>query len=726
MLASLCTGILPGHSGDISAVSMRRRTVSAGSVLVASWALCAVAAAGPPDGAVPATQPASSGEETGAQQEAAGQGRPFPLEVELLELQLGVEGSYDRRSVSSDYPGGLRQGYKQIDRAWRLRETLGMHTAGSLISPNVLLFDVAVDGGWDQEWYSESTRYGKRRMSPTGSPFNYDLALNLLPRGKISGNVYAQHLDSRLPRAFLPSLDRTRERYAVELLYNDAKLPMRLEYEHIWDELTSRTRYLNDDEQRGRDALRYEATWQISRNHALRLEYEYSDRLEEYSGSRTRFDTIRNYLALNHTLRFGEKDRSYWQTLARFQDETGELGRDIAELNSRLQIQLNDALAGRVGGQYLRNAFQELETEVWRGEVGVTHQLGNVLTTDLELYGLQQQADKNADFSEWGGLMNASFNQDNAWGRLSANVSYNHVGTGTRNGNRGGIVIGESVTFRDPLPAFLVHPDVKPTSIVVTDARSSRTYLPGRDYQVIRSGRYTALSRVPTGQIADRETVLVSYLYEVFRDYDIRRDRVDFRVQQAFDFGLAPYYAGSIQDEDLNDARFVRFYGRNVNRHRVGATYRQTGWAAGLEYEYNDDSIDPYQALHANGDVVLYHDPRQELNGKGMMSQFWFDGAEELPPRDTLLLDLGLNYRMFLARDLEASASASYRFEDDSLFGNTHGVDLLAALEWDIGYLSLRFEAEYDVLDLPDSRDNAASFWIKIKRDIPVLASHER
>jgi hypothetical protein len=685
---------------------------------------CAPAAAQRPDDMPAATQPAGDSD-AGDQAEAdAGQRRSL-VEVELFKLQLGLEGAYDRRAVRNDYQNRLRMSYDQTDRNWRLRETIGMEAAGALIDPTVLLFDAALEGGWVQEWYTESREYGQRSEDPTGSLLNYDIAVSVLPRGKISASAYAQRVEDRLPRAFLPSLDRTRERYGVELFYNDARLPMRLSYEHLWDQLTSRTRSLNDDERRGRDVLRYEATWQIEDDHALRFEYEFSDRAESYSGSRTQFDTTRHYLLLNHTLRFGKDNRSFWETLGRFQDESGDLAQDIAEARTRLQLQLTDELAGRVGGQYLRNAFQELATEVWRGEVGLTHQLGEVLTTDLELYGLQQQAEENADFCEWGGILNAAFSQKNDWGRFSANASYHHVSTGTRNGDRGGVVIAESVTFRDPLPAFLANPDVRASSIVVTDALSLRTYLPGRDYLVIRSGRYTALTRVPTGQIADRQTVSVSYTYEVLRDTDIHRDRIDVRVQQAFDFGLTPYYAGSVQNEDLGEARFVRFYGRNVNRHRVGATYRRPGWAAGLEYEYNDDTVDPYQALHANGDLVLYRDARHELDGRGVLSQFWFEGSNGLPARDTFLLDLGLNYRLLLARDLEANATANYRFENDSLFGNTHGVDLLAVLEWHIGFFSLRFEAEYDVLNLPDSRDNAVSFWLKLKRDIPVLARQD-
>jgi hypothetical protein len=661
------------------------------------------------------------------------------LDLKSFSLDLGFEGSFDRRDTSYRTGDPLRRSaqlsfalptYHETDRDRRLEETVGVRGAGALFDEKIALFDVAARYGLTQEWFRQTRPGPDLRQESHGDLLNYDLNLSLLPRGTLSANVYASRLDSRVPRAFLPSLDRTLERYGADVFINDARFPMRFSFEHRWDELTSRTRALNDDEQRGDDQFRYEGTWQISPNQSLRLEYEYADRTERYSGTRTRFDTTRNYVTLDHTLRFGAGGKSSWETLARLQDESGDLARDTAEASTRLRLQHTDSVASNFAAQFLRESFAELNTRSWRGEAGLTHQLGQTLTSSVQLYGLRQQADDagrdfashyHADSTEWGAVASTAFSRENTLGRFSANLSYNHAATDTQSGRQRGVVIAESVTFRDPLPAYLVHTDVDRMTVIVTDAERTRTYLPIRDYAVVALGRYTALRRVPTGQIADRQTVLVTYTYEVARDYDISRDRIDLRLQQEFKCGLTPYYAASVQDEDLDRSGPLSFRARNVNRQRVGATYRQKRWSAGLEYEYNDDAIDPYQAGHANGDVVLWQTARQQLDGKLTASRFWFEGADELPRRNTTLLDLGASYRYLLRQDLEATASALYRFEDDSLYGDTHGVDLTAALDWRIGYFALRCEAEYKLLDLPGSRDGAFSFWIKLKRDIPLI-----
>ncbi len=700
---------------------MARTAILTGGMLGLVCLSSPAGAAGPPD-TQPTTQPTVQADAVAASDPTAEDRHWQLLSLRTLMLELGFEAAYDEQRVrSTTGDPRARRTFHQTRRTQRFEETAGFEAEGAFFGEQWVQFNAAARWGLSQERHRQSGWGLDDSSDPHGQLLEYDADFTFFPRGRLSGSAFAQRQTDRVPRTFLPSLDRSRERYGGGLYLSDPKLPMRLTFEHSWDELDSRTRDLRDDERRGRNQLRYEATWQIDTQHALRLEYEYDDRREEYAGSRTRFDTRRHYLTLNHTLRFGDRGRSSWENLFRLQEESGDLARDNLEAASRLRLQHTDALASDYRVQFLRDSFQGLTTETWRGEVGLTHRLGSWLTTTAQVYALNQSAEQHADWVEWGGQISASAGWDNRWGRLSSNLSYNHASTDTRHGTRRGVVIGESVTFRDPLPAYIVHTDVDLASIVVIDEARTRTYLPGRDYVTSRAGSYTALRRVASGAIPDRATVLVSYTYRVSGDYDLRRDRVDFRVQQAFRGGLTPYYAASFQCEDVDRPTRGAFRGRDVNRHRLGATYRRPRWSAGLEYEYNEDDIDPYQAIHANGDVVFWQKAAHQLDGKASASQFWFKGLDDLTERDALICDLGLTYRHVLARYLNLDLSALYRYEDDQLYGITHGADLTGALEWRIGYFSLRFEAEYDLLRLPGSRDQAMSFWIKLKREIPVV-----
>jgi hypothetical protein len=219
----------------------------------------------------------------------------------------------------------------------------------------------------------------------------------------------------------------------------------------------------------------------------------------------------------------------------------------------------------------------------------------------------------------------------------------------------------------------------------------------------------------------DGQTVLVTYLFDSSQGYDLNRDRIDLRIQQAFKNGWTPYYAASLQREDIDRLRFLAYEPRDVNRHRLGVDYRRPRWSAGGELEYNEDSIDPYRAAHLRADATLLDRAPHHLGARATYSFFHFVGDNDLQAHDVSLVDCGLTYRWVLNQRWEVDAAAAYRFEDDTLFGVTHGVDLSAALRWRIGLFTASFEVEYDQLDLPGSDDGTLAAWIKLRREIPVI-----
>lgn len=648
---------------------------------------------------------------------------PGFMSLDELTAVLGFDSEMQRRTVRTDNLGPGRPRFDQTNKEYRFEETLGLSGRGNLFGERVLLYDAMIRGGLSQERFTESGSgvFFDQSKTPDGNIFEYDLRLHALPAGKVSATGYASQLDDRIPRPFLPSLDRTREKYGAGLFYNDPKLPMRLTFDHLFDDITSGSYYLTDDEEQGEDTLRYEVTWQPTDNHALNLEYEYERRSDKYSGTKTRFDTTRNYFALTDAIQFGLENRSRLDTLLRIEEESGDVARDSLEFAPQLRLQHTSSLFTTYKAQFLKQRFYELETKTGRGDWGITHQFEDLLTSSLGLYALRQDNDENADYKEWGGLTNFSLSKENSLGRASANLAYTHSQSNANDGRRSGVVLDEAVTFRDPLPSYLAHQDVERFSIIVRDAAGIRLFREGVDYRVFRNQGYTALQRVPTGLILDRQTVLVSYTYRVFSDFRVDRDRIDMRVQQDFTMGLTPYYALSWQDESVDPQRYVGYRDRDINRHRVGFTYRRPTWSVGPEYEFNDDSIDPYDALHLNADATIFQTERQQLGLRGTTSYFRFEGQDFLEARYTTLIDLGLTHRYVIGPQLEANSSALYRFQNDSLFGETNGVDLTSSVSYRIGYFTLLVEVEYDMLDLPTSTDNTLALWLKIRREIPII-----
>lgn len=158
-----------------------------------------------------------------------------------LSLELGVDSEWRRRETITD-PAVLRYPrYSQMDQYRRFQETVGVRTEGDVGGERFMKFNFAGRWGLGQEAYDERRPGPDLHTAPHGDVLEYDGRITLFPAGKISANAWASRLDDRVPRPFLPSLDRRRETYGADLVYNDRVLPMRLAYEDSFERLTSQS-----------------------------------------------------------------------------------------------------------------------------------------------------------------------------------------------------------------------------------------------------------------------------------------------------------------------------------------------------------------------------------------------------------------------------------------------------------------------------------------------------
>ncbi len=641
------------------------------------------------------------------------------LHVEELKFTLEFDAEYQRRTARTDAQFN-RIRYAQDNEEYRFRESLLIDSRGHLFGENVVQYDTYVRFGLVQEHFSENDPFQERGKSPDGRLLEYDVKFQILPAGKVSASVYASRLDDRIPRPFLPSLERDRERLGGQVFFNDSTVSMTLGYDHVRDDITSGRDALIDDEKTKEDTFRYEISWTPTEHQTLQLEYVYVDREEQYSGNYDDFKATRHNISLYHNIEFGPDFAHKLDTRFRIEEESGDLARDRAEASTQLRLQHGDDVFTTYKLLYLKEKYHTLRTQTARADFSLTYQPTPDLTGTVGLYAFYQDGGHNADTTEFGGSGHLAYSRENRLGRFSANVSYLHSDTHGSDGETRGFIIDEAITIRGTQFAFLAQPFVEPLSVVVWGPNT--LYYPGVDFIFVQSGDLTAIVRLPTGRILSGQSVFVSYTYRTFDNGDTRRDRVDLRLQQTLLDDLNVFYAMSYQNEDITRRRFTNYPERDIQRHRVGFDYRRPMWSFGLELEYNDDDVDPFKAMHVNGDVTFVREGGHELGGRSNLSQFWFDGLNELDNRRATMLDTGLFYRYVASDRFEASASASYRFENNSLTGETHGVDLAAALEYKIGELSVLVEAEYDMLDLPASTDNTAAVWFKVRRSFPVIS----
>jgi hypothetical protein len=372
--------------------------------------------------------------------------------------------------------------------------------------------------------------------------------------------------------------------------------------------------------------------------------------------------------------------------------------------------------------QFNRERYAGLDIETQRIDFQLVHQAYANLTTTVDLFGLHEDIEDDINTTQYGGSVDWQYNRRNSLGHFYGNLAlaYDTEDVSGDNGRR--VVLDEAHTFRDPFAMVLRNRNVILGTIVVTDTTNRRFYRIGVDYTVIPQGSAMRVRRVRTGQIADGDTVLIDYQIRTPTDGQLDTVRVDFSIEQRFTGGLTPYYRLSYRNQEDDVSTGFPQRADRTDHHRLGINYEAKRFNLGAELEIFDDTIDPYDAFHVNGLVHLLQHPDHTLDASTRWSWLTFGGG--LDDRDVTMIDVELDHRWRLSDALSTVERVAYRFEDDSVAGDTHAWDLTAGLEYAMGDLTGELTFEYDRLHLPDSEEDDYGVYFMMRREFPdVLGS---
>lgn len=654
-----------------------------------------------------------------------------PLSLDITEASLEFSAETERRRVNTQTPGYRVGPFSLSDQRtrqhnhWQQFTQIGrIGLEGSVIDEEFFAYYGTLGLGFSQERYHENFNGIGTRDHAGGTLAEYDLHADIFRSGKVSGHVFGLQTNDRYARPFLPSLRERRSEFGTIWNLNDDVLPMELRLEHR-DTQRDGARRNVDNERIKEDLLDYTATWNHLSNHTARLNMQYADRDENYSGSYSRFHTQRTQLRLDDSWQFGDNNRHRIDTIVRWQEERGTVQRDQLEIGPRLTLQHTPQLASHYQYQFNREQVGQIDISQHRADLRLTHQLFSNLVTTANLFGLHEDVRGDTESDEIGGSIDWAYTRDNRLGTFAADLGLTYEHEETRGGGWR-VQLRESAAFRDPLPVVLYKPNVFIPSIVVWNSTRTTRFRIGRDYLVTRLRGRTLLLRQLAGRIAPGESVSVDYLY--IEDRDARRDtaRADFRVEQRFNNGITPYYALQLRDESRRVSLGTPTRDNDLNRHRLGVKYQQPRYALGVELEVLHDDVDPFVAYRAWGQRSLVQTPTASLDGRAEFSQFFFDNARDrfftrYGDRDVALFELSIDGRKQLGRDLDARARIRYRYQDAQSRGITNGVDAEAGAEYRWGQFTLSATVEYDLLDIVDSRERGLGVWVKVRRDFSDL-----
>ncbi|MBI3832975.1 MAG: hypothetical protein HY287_01460 [Planctomycetes bacterium] len=641
-----------------------------------------------------------------------------PHYLSLDQFDAYIELKSEFRSDKVDTRGSRRiyPDNSQKNRDARIEERVGLKLSGNVIDPSFISFGGELSIALTQSRYEERTPFLDQNDNDNGSLLLYDMRVDFFRGKKISGSVYALRQDDRIDRRFQPTLDQRRTGYGTNWILSDDRCPMELSYDYLETDRTGNTHY-RDNEHFSEGNLHYTGDYIFDEHHHIKLSFEHADVVQEYQGSRGSFNTSRNLLTVEHELQFGSSYEHNFRTLMEWQDENGDFARDYFRVGPQLNLKHSENLQTSYKYQAEHESYEGFDVETHRVDATLTHQLYTNLTTTVDLFGLKENADGSVDTDQYGGLVDWQYNRGNPYGRLFANLTlaFDRQDTSSNLGRQ--IVVNEAQTFYDPIPVQLRNRNVIPWTVVVFDSGQRRIFRLGIDYFLIRQGNATRLFRIATGQITDRETVLIDYMYRTPADGQLDTSRVEFNLEQRFSNGLTPYYRVSFRDQDDSGSGAWLRRSERTDHHRLGVNYETKLFSLGAEYEIFDDSIEPYDGYHLNGLLRLVQTPDHSMNFSTRYSQLFFDGSG-IDNHDVILIDVELDHHWQWSERWSALQRVAYRYENDTVAGVQHAWDVSAGLEYTVGDLFGELTLDYDRLSLPASEETGYGVFLRVRREI--------
>ena len=695
--------------------TFRGKAALAGMVLVTAPAWGLRPDENPPTASKPtqASQPAD-----GEQARLLGNGRS---RFDVTGLWLGFEADYQNRHVRSE--SERRRDSTHENKDYRFTELTGLSLEGCLYDPNLLEYRADLEFGLTQSAWREELDFDHESDRDNGFLSRFDINADILKTKPISMNLYARRGDQRISRRFLPSL---REEYteagASALAVHG---PFTTESGFVYRDVERfGNRLEEDDEELTTHRFWLDHKWLVSDTQKLRLTYEHEREQTEYQGSQYSYDTRRDEVRLEHELLFGPGSKHRLDTYLRYNEEEGELARDEIELVPRLTLQHNDKF--RTIHRYGLYRFEQDAIEVTQNkfDTEAIWDPTDKLRFTADAFGMHERVDGDVDTSEFGGGLDAAWHQPTSLGEffINAATGYQQARSSGDAGRR--YVRQEAHQLGGSRPVFLRQRGVVSGSIVAYNANRTRIFVPGIDYiATVISGR-ACVARILTGRIAQNEAVYFDYAYIVELEATIHTWRNDLLIEHRFEFGLTPYYAYESRCQEVDSSRDLLYPEDNQHRHRFGARYGKDRWEVGSEYEVFDDSVEPFDAWHLTGRAALLQSVAHNLDLSGELSRYWFEGGYD--ERDVWWLDMDLTDRARITESLWAKAATAYHWEDDSLDGETNGVDLEAGLEFRRGYLTIELTFEYDLLTLPKGDEQGYGMFLNVRRDLSHLLPNGR
>ncbi len=594
-------------------------------------------------------------------------------------------------------------------------ETLGLTLDGYVYHPNLMEYTLAGVFGLLQFDFERTANNQQFASSDNGNVNEFDLSASFFKKKKYPGSVYARRYESLEARAFQSSLRTATNNYGLLWRYVSEKTPTSIQFDHT----DVRIDPLSDLEQDGRQqntSFRFETGYNFSDYNSLSLIYDRKSVEEEPFAFNYDSDEVR----LSHQYDFGTRKRHSLESTLNYFDQRGTLNLERLRWREILRLRHTEQLTTIYHFEYLDRTqgvlagVAPITEESYYLSATLEHELYDSLVSQFFAWIQTQEFDTGSKIDRYGGQANFDYRKKNKLGKLLASYRARIQSEERTGGARDVQVVEERRTFTDPNPVILQTQNIRLSSLRITDVARLTMYQNGVDYRTLVFGDRIEIERVPTGRIADGDTVLVSYTFTLGSNFVLDTISQQFHIRQNFDMGLSPYYRLRWQDQTLSPASATGSVADDITAYILGVEYRWKGLRLGAEYEDHESTINPFDALSLTGSYR--HRFKTGATGSGRAR--WKDVSRRAPQnRDTEFLTLEGRYRHPILTGLIVEGAVLYRHEEDSLSGPDEGIDLDLSLEWLVRQTEFRITFEYGQFEDDFATSDHTALYVQLRRN---------
>gem|GEM_PF-781078 len=385
---------------------------------------------------------------------------------------------------------------------YEFREGFSVATNGWLVHPAFLALNLRLDPQWSQVGGNGD---GPSPDDPSLFLGSYATQATFLPRKIYTLQFFADRTEENLISTFANQTNVDTDTYGANLTYKWKRLPTFVNYQHL---NRNQDGFFTTEEQR--DDFRLNTSNQYG-NFDTRLSLQYIDSQQSSDIEDTNLKDFNS--RLDNSWRFkADPNRLLYSDLSYRTSEDDDFSRTDLRLLERLYLKHRKYL--RTNSSFL---FQKLETDQfsedrYRLDSELTHLLYENLTTTVFGSGERHNFDDGNE-TAYTGALDFDYRRDIPWGTLGATAVVRDIYT-IRSGEQGlQVVNNESQVLNGGQGTFLNQEFVDADSIRVTDSTGTIVYLRNLDYIVEQTGTFIRLRRTLLGNIADNQTVLVSYRF---------------------------------------------------------------------------------------------------------------------------------------------------------------------------------------------------------------------